>query len=48
MKLYTCDRRERAGRKNTMTLIEINSNKESNADGRQLLTLLPNETISLQ
>lgn len=31
MKLYTCDRRGRAGRKNVRTLEEINSNKEPNA-----------------
>ena len=35
-------------RKNAIALKEINSNEESNADGMQLLMLLPNETHPLQ
>ena len=35
-------------RKNTIALKEINSNKESNVDGMQLLMLLSNEICPLQ
>ncbi len=47
MKLYTCNKRGHAGRKNAMALEEINSNEEPNAGGRQLLMLLPNDTKEL-
>ncbi len=50
MKLYHVCATGVGGRdeKNAMALREINSNEKSNADGIQLLILLPNETTPLQ